>query len=233
MNVLFIAKEQKSQSQQPTQQPAQKQEPVFAVYVDTKEKLSAEAKIWNSCTELGIDIECENNLHHYGAYISIIQISSKDKNWVVDIIKLGQIQQLIDVFKNKNVTKIFHDVSFDFRILKHQFDCIPQNVFDTQLAAVLIGKHDLGLGSLLHEYFDVKKESKFQMADWTKRPLTPDMINYAIKDTNHLIGLKAALKAELVAKGRLAWLMNNANSQINPSFHSARKGFHRLISYIV
>jgi ribonuclease D len=216
MNVLFVAKDPKQQlplqKQQPVQKPQAtsaeqtKQEPVFAVYVDTKEKLISEAKIWNSCPELGIDIECENNLHHYGAYISIIQISSKDKNWVVDIIKLGQIQPLIDVFKNKNIIKIFHDVSFDFRILKKQFNCIPQNVFDTQLAAILLGKHDLGLGSLLHEYFDVKKESKFQMADWTKRPLTPEMINYAIRDTNHLIGLKEVLRKELMAKGRLSWL---------------------------
>jgi ribonuclease D len=210
MNVLFVAKEQKQQPPPQKQQPPQKNhakpsEPVYAMYVDTREKLAAEARTWNNCPELGIDIECENNLHHYGSYISIIQVSSKDKNWVVDVIKLGQVPELLAVLRSRAITKIFHDVSFDFRILNHQFGCLPLNVFDTQLAAVLLGKRDIGLGSLLHEYFGVKKESKFQVADWTKRPLMPEMVNYAAKDTKYLIPLKEVLLKELAAKGRMQW----------------------------
>lgn len=182
-------------------------QPVQVVYVDNEQKLALAAKEWSLCAELGIDIECENNLHHYGAYISIIQISSKTKNWVVDLIKMQSVQGLIEMLRNPKITKIFHDVSFDFRILQHQLGCKPKNTFDTQMAALLLGKKDIGLGSLLLEYFNVQKESKFQMADWTKRPLTEEMLTYAVKDTNKLIELKAILVKELTAKNRLHWMM--------------------------
>jgi ribonuclease D len=190
-------------------QQARIQVPLQAVqvtYVDTEDKLVQAFKEWNSCSELGIDIECENNLHHYGAYISIVQISSKDKNWVVDIINLKNVPLLVQILENKNIIKIFHDVSFDFRILQHQLNCKPKNVFDTQVAALLLGKKDIGLGALLQEYFNVKKEAKFQMADWTKRPLTPEMLSYAVKDTNKLIDLKRILMDEIISKNRLSWI---------------------------
>ncbi|MGV8169424.1 MAG: ribonuclease D [Candidatus Nanoarchaeia archaeon] len=176
------------------------------IYIDTQQKLAEQAKLWYSSPELGIDIECENNLHHYGAYISLIQISSKEKNWVVDVLKLKEVPHLIQVLENRKILKIFHDVSFDFRILDHEFSCRPRNVFDTQMAALLLGKKNLGLGALLQHYFNAKKEEKFQMADWTKRPLTPEMISYASKDTSYLIALKELLLKELAEKDRVHWM---------------------------
>lgn len=198
-------------SQQPQQQhrqisPQQVQQQLRVYYIEKEDKLKEAFGEWLSCPELGIDIECENNLHHYGAYISIVQISSREKNWVVDLITLKDVSLLVQMLQNGNVNKIFHDVSFDFRILQHQLNCRPKNVFDTQLAATLLGKKDIGLGSLLQEYFGVKKESKFQMADWTKRPLTPEMLIYAVKDTNRLIDLKKILVEELKLKNRISWM---------------------------
>lgn len=174
--------------------------------VQTPEQLVQAAKEWELCPELGIDLECENNLHHYGVFISIIQISSKDKNWIVDVIKLKEIQPLIQILENQKIVKIFHDVSFDFRILNHQFKCRPTNVFDTQIAALLLGKENLGLGSLLEEFFQFKKEKKFQRVDWCRRPLTPEMLEYAVKDTFYLLELKQKLIQELTRKNRTSWM---------------------------
>ncbi|MFA6461357.1 MAG: HRDC domain-containing protein [Candidatus Woesearchaeota archaeon] len=174
--------------------------------VQTPEQLNQAAKEWELCSELGIDLECENNLHHYGVFISIIQISSRDKNWIVDVIKLKEIQPLIKVLEEPQIVKIFHDVSFDFRILNHQFKCNPKNVFDTQIASLLLGKENLGLGSLLEEFFHFKKEKKFQRVDWCRRPLTPEMLEYAVKDTFYLLDLKQKLIQELTQKGRLSWM---------------------------
>ena len=104
---------------------------VSFTYVDTKDALYEAAREWNSAADLAVDIECENNLHHYGAYITLIQISDRDKNWIIDILALKEIQPLADILENRNIQKIFHDVSFDFRILNEQFSCKPRNVFDT------------------------------------------------------------------------------------------------------
>lgn len=206
--MLQQTKQQTMQTQQraTTSQQRDDGQKIIVYYIESEEKLIQAAKEWASCTELGIDIECENNLHHYGAYISIVQISSSTKNWVVDLIMLKNVKPLVDMLTDENVIKIFHDVSFDFRILQRQLNCKPRNVFDTQVAALLLGKKDIGLGSLLQHYFNVKKESKFQMADWTKRPLTLEMLAYAVKDTNKLIELKSILVKELQSKNRLSWM---------------------------
>jgi len=175
-------------------------------YIETAPELDKAAQEWAQAAELAVDLECENNLHHYGAYISLIQISTAHKSWVVDVLILENIKPLLEVLENQKIQKIFHDVSFDFRILQDQFNCHPRNIFDTQIAALFLGKEHLGLGDLLKEYFNAEKESKYQMADWTKRPLTKEMLSYAVKDTTYLIQLREILRRELVQKGRLSWV---------------------------
>src|SRR3989344_4882029 len=174
-------------------------------YIDTSDALEAAARAWNKVKHLAVDIECENNLHHYGAYISLIQISDGKHNWLIDVLTLRDIKPLIDVFHNPDVEKIFHDIGFDFRILYDMFKCHPKPVFDTQIAALLLGKENIGLGSLLEKYLGIKKESKFQMADWTKRPLSEKMLSYAAQDTFYLIQLRSILQKELKEKGRWKW----------------------------
>lgn len=175
------------------------------IYIDTKEELNELAGKLLEAEELAIDIECENNLHHFGTYISLIQISDGKNNWVVDVLKIKEIRPLIRVLENEKIKKVFHDFSFDFRILNSEFHCRPKNIFDTQLAALLLGKENIGLGDLLEQYLKIKKERKFQKADWAERPLSSDMLSYAAKDTMYLLELKEILKRELREKNRLSW----------------------------
>jgi len=175
-------------------------------FIKTQKKLQELCKELENEKVLAIDLECENNLHHYGSYISIIQISNINKNWVVDVLELKKIEPLKEILENPDIIKIFHDVSFDLRILKYELNIKPKNVFDTQLAALLIGEKNVGLASLLEKFFSIKKESKFQMADWTIRPINPDMISYAVKDTAYLIKLKNLLEKKLEELERSSWL---------------------------
>ncbi len=173
--------------------------------------INSDTKLKTAVTELfdakiiAVDLECENNLHHYGMYISLIQLSTKKSHWIVDVLALDNIDALIPVFEDSSIEKIFHDVSFDLRILRHQFKCYPKNIFDSELAARFLMKENIGLGSLLDEYYGFEKQKKFQMADWTKRPLTEEMLSYAIQDTSFLIGLRNHLKDELKAKDLWPW----------------------------
>lgn len=176
------------------------------IYVNDKESLNLMCEELKKEKSLGIDLECENNLHHYGSYISLIQISSRKKDWIVDVLVLKNIDPLITILKDDSIQNIFHDVSFDLRILNQEFDFVPKNIFDTQIAALLIGKKDIGLGALLQEYFNIEKECKFQMADWTKRPIKKSMLSYATKDSKYLIELRDLLKKELKELGRLSWV---------------------------
>ena len=174
-------------------------------YIGTNEQLKEICNELEKESELGIDLECENNLHHYGAYISLIQISGRN-NYVIDILKLTEFKSLVKIFEDKNIQKIFHGSDFDMRMLNNQLNCKPKNIFDTQVAALLLGKKDIGLGHLIKEYFNVEKIKKFQKADWTRRPLTVEMLDYASGDTIYLIRLRDVLVKELQEKGRLSWL---------------------------
>lgn len=175
-------------------------------FINNNEQLIKMCKELEKEDILGIDIECENNLHYYGLQVALIQISSKDKNYVVDTVVLKNIDPLVEIFENEKITKIFHDVSFDLRMLKSEYDCDIKNIYDTQLAVAFLNREQLGLGNLLEEFFNVKKQCKFQMADWIKRPISEDMLSYAIHDTLHLIDLKKILDDKLKKEGKLDWV---------------------------
>lgn len=174
--------------------------------IKTSDALAEAAELWEKEAEMAFDLECENNLHHYGTYITLIQVSTRKANWIVDILALKMIDPLVHVLENPRMLKILHDVSFDLRILHHQFQCRPKNLFDTQLAAQLLGKQKIGLSALLSEYFQVTKEEKYQRVDWTKRPLSLGMLEYAVGDAAHLLSLKDLLKEELKKKQREGWM---------------------------
>jgi len=179
-------------------------------YITTTDQLARAMEFMNQEKVLAIDLECENNLHHYGAYISLIQISSKDKNVVIDVLALPDIKPVIILLENPHIQKIFHDVSFDLRILNDQFHCQVKNIFDTQLAALMLGKEKVGLCPLLEEYFSFSKEKKFQRVDWTRRPLSKEMLAYAVGDTAYLLQLKNVLETELEKLDRLQWIQEES-----------------------
>lgn len=197
----------------------------YFTYIDSKTALEEAAKQWGLSSDLAVDLECENNLHHYGAYISLIQISNGVENWIVDVLTLKEINPVIEVLENKSIQKVFHDVGFDFRILYEQFSCRPKNIFDTQIAALLLGKENIGLGALLEEYLGIHKEKKFQMADWTKRPISTVMLEYAVTDIIHLLPLREILKRELTGKSRLSWAKEEFAVIENTKFNYVEQDF--------
>lgn len=194
-------------------------------YVDSHTALNAAWNEWEGAEVLGIDTECENNLHYYGTFISIIQVSSRDHNWVVDVLKLQQIDPVLSMLEDPGVVKIFHDASFDLMMLYYQFRCRPRNIFDTQIASQFLGKKELGLGALLAEHFGASKESHFQMIDWTRRPLSKDMLSYAVGDTKYLIKLREILSGELKKNNRMHWVEEEFRAVEEKGLVYEEKGF--------
>jgi len=173
-------------------------------YIDDQRKLTIAFEEWKTLDEFGIDLECENNHRHFGAYISLIQVSA-GKDWILDVLKVKDISPMLKILEDRTKIKIFHNTDFDFRILNHQFGCKPKNIFDTQLAAEMLGKTDIGLAPLLKDYFNKDKEKKYQRADWTKRPISQEMMDYAMNDSRYLIKLKGILEGELEKNDKYAW----------------------------
>ncbi len=100
---------------------------------------------------------------------------------------------------------ILHDADYDLRLLHQDYGWRVTNLFDTRVAAQLLGLRSFGLAALLEQYFGLKLDKKHQRADWSMRPLTADMLDYAAQDTRHLLPLRDKLRRELEGKGRWHW----------------------------
>lgn len=131
----------------------------------------------------------------YFAKLSIIQIATKSEEIVIDALSGINLSLLKEVFANKNIVKVFHSPDQDFEIFYQLFGELPQNVFDTQIAASVCNIDDemMGYGRLCKRLLDIEVDKSLQKANWMKRPLRPELLEYAIRDTEYLIPLYTML----------------------------------------
>ena len=108
---------------------------------------------------------------------------------------------------NSTVEKVFHDADYDLRLFDKEFGFHAANLFDTRIAAQFLNEPGIGLGALLLKYFGITADKRFQRADWSARPLTPPMLEYAAGDTSNLCELRDMLRNQLAGMNRLDWVM--------------------------
>ncbi len=172
------------------------------IWVATQPELRTLVKDLSKQASLAVDTE-SNSLHAYHEQVCLIQFSTSETDYLVDPLALDDISQLGEIFANPKVEKIFHAAEYDLICLKRDFDFSVSNIFDTRWAVRVLGYAKDGLDGLLAEKFNVQVNKKYQKADWGKRPLIAEQINYARLDTHYLLPLKNILQAELEEKGLL------------------------------
>jgi ribonuclease D len=149
---------------------------------------------------LAVDTEA-NSLYAYREQVCLIQISTPKNDYILDPLALANITPLGDLFSDPGIEKVFHASEYDILILDDEYSFGFQNLFDTMLAAQILGRDKLGLDSLLEEMFGIRVNKKYQRANWGKRPLPEDMLRYAQVDTHYLIKIRHKLASELDKKG--------------------------------
>jgi ribonuclease D len=154
--------------------------------------------------ELALDTEGAS-FHRFLDRIYLLQISTREQSAIIDPLPIGSPAKLGQLLQSKAVEVVFHDADYDLRLLHQDYGWHVTNIFDTRVASQLLGIKSFGLAALLDQYFDVKLDKKHQRADWSMRPLTPDMLQYAAQDTRYLLRLKDQMKGELQRRGRLHW----------------------------
>src|SRR6266480_7465819 len=155
-------------------------------------------------TELALDTEGAS-FHRFLDRIYLLQISTRERSAIIDPLPIGSPAKLGQLLQSNDVEVVFHDADYDLRLLHQDYGWHVTNIFDTRVASQLLGIKSFGLAALLDQYFDVKLDKKHQRADWSMRPLTPDMLEYAAQDTRFLLQLRDHLHAQLEKKGRLHW----------------------------
>ncbi len=153
------------------------------------EKLSQEPVI-------AVDTE-SNSLYAYQEQVCLIQFSTPEVDYLVDPLALDDLTILAPLFADPKIEKVFHAAEYDLICLKRDFGFEFKHLFDTMLAARILGREAFGLGSLLKEEFGVELDKRFQRANWGQRPLPPELLAYARLDTHYLIELSKRLREDL------------------------------------
>jgi ribonuclease D len=175
-----------------------------AVYLDKAPEVDRFLSEISDVKELALDTEGAS-FHRFLDRIYLLQISTREESAIIDPLPIGSPARLGQLLESKAVEVVFHDADYDLRLLHQDYGWHVTNIFDTRVASQLLGIKSFGLAALLEQFFDVKLDKKHQRADWSMRPLTPDMLAYAAQDTKYLLQLKDHMKSELTRRGRLHW----------------------------
>ena len=166
------------------------------VWVATQQDLQEMTGSISTEPVLAIDTE-SNSLFAYRERVCLVQISTPATDYLVDPLSITDLSPLAPIFANRTQQKIFHAAEYDVICLKRDYRFEIHNVFDTMIAARILGEPQVGLGSMLSTYFSITLDKRYQRADWAKRPIPPAMLDYARMDTHFLFALKAVVESKL------------------------------------
>lgn len=172
------------------------------IFIDTPEALERWAGRMAQEPRLAVDTE-SNSLHAYQERVCLLQFSFPGADLLVDPIALPDLSPLAPLFADPAIEKVFHAAEYDVMTLKRDFGFTFANLFDTHLACRAVGRRESGLSKLLLSEFGVRLDKRHQRADWGRRPLPPELLDYARLDTHYLLELRDRLAAELEARSRL------------------------------
>ena len=156
-------------------------------------------------SRIALDTE-SNSLHAYREQVCLIQLSTDEADYLIDPLYLAGEHDLADLgayLADERVEKVLHAAEYDVMCLRRDFGFVLRNLFDTQIAARILGWERVGLGSVLEDEFGIALDKRLQRANWGQRPLPDHLIRYAQMDTHYLLRLRDQLSEQLEAGGHV------------------------------
>lgn len=155
--------------------------------------------------------------------LCVVQLADAEGPVVVDALAPDiDLQPLFDLMSNEGVLKVFHAGRQDIEIFHHLAGLVPHPVFDTQIAAMVLGFGDsVSYDQLVQRTTGVTLDKSSRFTDWSRRPLSDDQVTYAIADVTHLRTVYAKLSADLVKRGRAEWLVEEMEVLTSPATYRA------------
>ena len=156
--------------------------------------------------ERRIALDCEaSGFHRYSDRLCLLQVTTSSATHIIDPLALDPAGALRGPLEDPALEVLIHGADYDLRLLDRDLDVRVRGLFDTQVAAALLGESATGLAALLEKYVGVKLSKKHQRADWAQRPLPAELLDYAAADTEHLGALADRLRSRLERAERLEW----------------------------
>jgi len=163
----------------------------------------------------------------YYPLLCIVQMASPEEAVVIDTLAEGiDLTAFLDLMANEALLKVFHAARQDIEIVWHRSATIPHPIFDTQVAAMVLGYGDsIAYDQLVERITGHRPDKTHRFTDWSRRPLTKEQMHYAVSDVTHLRDVFAALDADLKKRGRNNWVSEEMEVLTSPKtydFHPER-----------
>jgi len=156
----------------------------------------------------------------YVPVLCLIQVVADNDIYLIDTLKVKDLQGLMKLLAAPEILKITHAGDNDYRLLHILYGLVPQNTFDTQIAAGFVGyNYPAGFGKIVERELSVTLAKSHTVADWERRPLDPKALDYAVEDVKYLPALHNKLTAKLRRRNREAWAQEEYRKWENPSFY--------------
>lgn len=161
-----------------------------AAYIEERDDLRRLADHMATCASVAIDTEA-NSMHAYREQTCIMQVTAGGRSAIVDVLAVEDLSPVREALDRDDVEIVLHGGDYDITVLTRDHDFRFGQVFDTMIAATLLGDERVGLASLVEDHFGHTLEKRFQRADWARRPLSDEHLDYLRRDTMYLSTLRA------------------------------------------
>jgi ribonuclease D len=192
---------------------------VSVQYIDTPSSLDAFCQQLGAAAWIALDTEFLREKTYYPK-LCLLQIATPDIVACIDPLALDDLTPLLAIIFDEGVTKVMHSGRQDMEIFFNLHGKPPSPVFDTQIAALLLGYADqIGYANLVREMLGVELDKLHTRADWSQRPLSAEQLQYAADDVVYLVEIYRKMTAQLAAMGRLAWLSDDFKRLASPELY--------------
>jgi len=192
------------------------------LYIDTDKALIEICRQLEESEFLALDTEFIRE-RTYFSQLCLIQIANENTVACLDPLAINDLSPLRDLLFSKKITKVIHATHQDMEIFLKLWGALPEPVYDTQIAATLLGMGEsIGYASLVKKMLAVDLDKSHTRTDWSRRPLSPKQLEYAADDVRYLAQLYPLQKQELQSLGRLEWLKDDFSALCRPERYQTK-----------
>ena len=175
------------------------------MYISTNDDLAAFCERVSAFDAVAVDTEFlrEKTFH---PKLCLVQVATDDECAVIDPLLIDDVAPLAALMADASTLKVFHACSQDMEVIDHALGTLPAPIFDTQVAAAFLGERmQSSYNAIVHAFCGVSLPKSESLTDWSRRPLTPEQVEYALDDVRWLIKAYREIHARLTGLGRLSW----------------------------
>jgi len=179
--------------------------------ISTSEQLNELVSHLDRHNRVAVDTEADS-LHCYREKLCLLQVSLPEGDFLVDPLVDNDLAPLADTLARKEI--VLHGADYDLRLLRRALNFQPARLFDTVIAARLLGVREFSYAALVEKYFGIQLAKGSQKANWALRPLSTKMEEYARNDTHYLLPLAEKLENQLIERDRFGWFQQSCERAI-------------------